>query len=233
MKSEMKRYFPILIILSLMIVAYLLGATEYLSFENLKSHHEMLKTYVLRHPFLSAFFYIIIHCVAIALSLPAYFFLTLLGGFLFPQPWSTFYVIIAATSGSLLLFLTLRLATEDILKKKAGHWLLKMEKGFQKNAVSYLLFLHFSHLFPFWLINLAAAIFAIPLFTFIWTTVVGIIPSSFIFTQIGAGLGAAFATDEPISLSTIFNLKIKIALLCIGILPLIILLFKRRAYRTA
>jgi uncharacterized membrane protein YdjX (TVP38/TMEM64 family) len=227
----MKRFLPIFIIIVLMILAYLLGATEYLSYEHLKEHYVTLQMLVDQHPILAPLLYWSIHCLAIALSLPVYFFLTILGGFLFPQPWSTIYVITAATTGSLLLFLTLRLAADDILKKKAGAFLVKMEKGFQRNAPSYLLFLHFSHLFPFWLINIAAALFEIPLWTFIWTTVVGIIPSSFIFTQIGAGLETFLTTNQPISIRAFFNLKIKIALIALGILPLIILFFKKRHAR--
>jgi uncharacterized membrane protein YdjX (TVP38/TMEM64 family) len=224
----MKRYLPLFVILLLMILVYLLGVDHYLTYDNLKKNHEILRTYVLEHPFLSPFIFMSITSLAIALSLPFYFFLTIIAGFLFPELWSMLYVVIAATVGSTLLFLTLRLATNDILRKKAGPFLLKVERGFQKNAVIYLLFLHFSHLFPFWLINVAAALFVVPLSTFIWTTCVGILPSSYIFTQIGSGLGKILDTDERFSLNAFFNLKMKIALILLGLLPLIFLFTKKK-----
>jgi len=67
-----------------------------------------------------------------------------------------------------------------------------MDHGFQNNAASYLLFLRFVPLFPFWLVNLAPAFFKVQLSTYIWTTFVGIIPGSFVYTQAGSGLGVIF-----------------------------------------
>ena len=162
-----------------------------------------------------------------ALSLPGGAILSLFGGFLFPQPFSTIYVVIGATIGAALIFLAARSALGEILYKKAGNIFNKMEKGFQENAISYLFFLRLVPIFPFWIVNLAAAFFRVSFWTYLWTTFLGIAPGSFVFTQAGAGLSAIFETGQTFSLSTIFNMQIRIALIALGIFALIPILIKK------
>jgi uncharacterized membrane protein YdjX (TVP38/TMEM64 family) len=69
-------------------------------------------------------------------------------------------------------------------------------EGFRTNAFSYLLFLRLVPLFPFVLVNLAAAFAAIPLSTFILATAIGIIPGTFVFASIGGGLDSAVAAQS-------------------------------------
>ena len=66
-------------------------------------------------------------------------------------------VVLAATLGSLIVFLAARYAIGDLLYKKAGPFVRRMEEGFRKNAFSYLMFLRLVPLFPFWLVNLVPA----------------------------------------------------------------------------
>ncbi|MBA3815833.1 MAG: VTT domain-containing protein, partial [Parachlamydiaceae bacterium] len=97
----------------------------------------------------------------------------------------------------------------------------------QENAASYLLFLRFVPLFPFWLVNIAPAFFGVSLLTFVWTTLVGIFPGTLVFTLAGAGLEKILENNEPFSLSTIFNTQIKMALILLGITALVPIALKR------
>ena len=115
----------------------------------------------------------------------------------------------------------------DSLKKKAGPFLSKMKKGFNDNAASYMLFLRFVPVFPFWIVNLAPAFFGVHLRTFIWTTLVGIIPGSLVFTLAGGGLEKILDTNKAFSISTLFNTELKIALTLLGILSLLPILLKK------
>lgn len=216
-----KKWIPIIVILILMAIAYFSGITDYLNFDNLKTHREKLLNLIASHPILSPALFMLLYIIVVALSLPGGAILTLLGGFLFGVPIGTLYVVIAATIGASLIFLAARTALGDILKRKAGPFLSKMEKGFQKNAVSYLLFLRFIPLFPFWLVNLAPAFFQVRIWTYIWTTFIGIIPGSYVYTQAGKGLAAIFDTGESFSLDSIFNTHIKIALIVLALFVLI------------
>lgn len=222
-----KRYLPLLFILLGMATVYFSGLYHYLSFETLRSYHDTLKVFILAHPITTPLLYIVTYIILTALSVPGAVFLTLLGGYLFPQPLSTIYVLFSATCGATLIFLAARTAFGDSLKAKAGPFLQKMEKGFKENAVSYLLFLRFVPLFPFWIVNLAPAFFGVRLSTFVWTTLVGIAPGSFVFTLAGSGLEKIFSTGQTFSLGAVFNTQLKIALTLLGVLALVPIVIKK------
>jgi len=223
----MKRFLPLLIILLAMALIYVFGIQHYFSFEAVKKYHQTLKGFVAIHPLATAFLYILIYITATTLSIPGAIFFTLLGGYLFPQPLSTLYAVFSATCGAMLIFLAARTALKEVLKKKAAPFFKKMEKGFQKNAASYLLFLRFVPLFPFWLVNIVPAFFNVPLKTYVWTTLVGITPASIVFTLAGGGLEKVFENEAPFSISALFNTEIKIALALFVILVLIPPILKR------
>ncbi|NGX59770.1 MAG: hypothetical protein KR126chlam3_00927 [Chlamydiae bacterium] len=221
------RYIPLLIIVILMLFAYFSGIYKALDFETLKYHHNELTEFVNRNPIQTPLMFISMYIAVAALSLPVAIFLSLLAGFLFPQPFCTIYVVIGATIGATILFLAAKTALGGFLKKKASPFLAKMADGFQKNAASYLLFLRFVPFFPFWVVNLAPAFFNIRLRTFIWTTLIGITPGTFVSTQAGRGLNAIFESEEGFTFGAIFNTEMKIALICLGILSLIPILVKK------
>ncbi len=225
--SFLRRSIPLLVIVALMLVAYFTGLDRFLSYDYFKLVHDDLKRWVAMHAASSVLLFILAYIVSTALSLPGGFILSLVGGFLFPIPLSTLYVIIGATIGATLLFYAARTALGDALHKKAGPFLKKMEKGFQEDAASYLLFLRFVPLFPFWLVNLAPAFFKVRASTYIWTTCVGIAPGAFVFTLAGSGLSAIFESKEGLSLNAIFNLKIKIALIALAVISLVPIFIKK------
>lgn len=226
-KEKMKKFIPILIIVALMLVGYFTGFYKSLDFDTLKYHHNELIEYVNNNPIMTPFMFMGTYAASTALSIPGGLLLSLLGGFLFRQPWSTIYVVIGATTGASLLFLAAKTALGGFLRKRAGPFLKKMEAGFNENAVSYMLFLRFVPLFPFWLVNLAPAFFRVRLRTYIWTTLVGITPGAFVFTQAGRGLGAIFETSEAFSLASVLNNETKIALIALGIFALIPIFIKK------
>lgn len=210
-----------------MVMIYFTDVYTYLSFNALKANHKLLKVIIVQHPLFVPLLFILSYIIFTALSVPGGIFLSLLGGYLFPQPLSTIYVVFSATCGATLIFLTARTALGDSLRKKAGPFLRKMENGFQKNAASYLLFLRFVPLFPFWIVNLAPAFFGVSLRTFIWTTLVGITPGSVVFTLVGGGLEHIFASDQPFSIDAIFNIQLKTALFLLSLLALVPIIIKR------
>lgn len=210
-----------------MAAGYFSGLYKSLDYETLRYHHVELTEYVNDSPIMTPFMFMGTYAFATALSIPGGLILSLIGGFLFKQPWAMLYVLIGATVGATLIFLAAKTAIGDLLRKKAGPRLAKMEKGFNKNPASYLLFLRFVPLFPFWLVNLAPAFFNVRLWTFIWTTFVGIAPGAFVITQAGRGLGAIFESNEEFSLKTLFNTQLNIALICLGVFSLLPILIRK------
>lgn len=225
--EKVKKWIPLILIVILMIIAYFSGILKYFSFDKLQMHRHAIIAFVSSHWTMASLLYIFLYVIVAALSLPVAVFLSLVGGFLFPQPFSTIYIVVGATIGATLVFLAAKTALGDVLKRKAGRLLQKIESGFLKNGVSYLLFLRLVPIFPFWLVNLAPAFLNVRVSTFIWTTFVGIIPGSFVFAQAGAGLGAILDSQQGFSISAIFNWQVKIALIALGVFALIPIFIKR------
>jgi len=223
----MKRFLPLIILSALMLIAYLLDLHHYLTMEQIREHRTSLLAIVEAHPIQAPLLYMALYIIVTALSIPGAVFLTIAGGFLFPQPWATIMVVFSATLGACCIFLVAKTVLGDILKKKAGNLLNRMRKGFEENAINYLLFLRLVPIFPFWAVNLAPAFFGVSLPTFFWTTFLGIIPGTFVFAQAGTGLGAIFDAGKTLTIDTIFNQEVKIALIALGLFALLPIIIKK------
>lgn len=224
--KKLKRYLPLLIIACISFMAWTLGVHHYFSFDVLRLHHEELEAYINLHPLTSFTIYMGVYIAIVGLSIPGATFMTLLGGFLFGQSLGTCLVIVSATVGATILFLSAKLASEDFLNQKAGPWMSKMKAGFQENAFYYLLTLRLIPIFPFVAINLVAAVFQIPLKTFVVGTFIGIIPGSFVFVSIGNALKDVVLTTD-LTPKIILEPKFIIALVGLGTLSLLPVFYKR------
>jgi len=213
-------YVPLIILLILSILVWSLGWQHYLNFESFKAHHHTIELFIIKHYGLSVLIFACLYIACGALSIPGATLLTVGSGFLFGQMMGVMISVISATLGATLLFLSARLASTDLLKKKAGGWVKKMQDGFRENAFSYLMTLRLIPLFPFVAINLVAALLQIPLRTFFFGTLIGIIPGSFVFASIGVGLHEVI--EQPnFHLNLILNPPILMALIGLGVLSLL------------
>lgn len=201
--AVIKRFLPITIIIILIVIAYLTGLTRHLTWDNFEMVHRVAMDYVQKHPLTSPLIFIGIYTIYASLALPGILLLTILGGFLFPLPLSTFYVICSATMGGSILFLSTRRASENFLSKKVELFS-KIEKGFQRNAAGYMLFLRLVPLFPSWFVTVSSALFGVRLTTFIWTTFIGITPCAFLLTSMGAGIMMMLESKNPWTLNSFF-----------------------------
>lgn len=226
--KHLSRFIPLLIIVVLMALFYALGVNDYFSWEVFKEHRASIKRFVNSYPVTSPLIYSAIYALIAALSIPVAFLLSMIGGFLFPQPLSTFCVVVGATCGASILFLVAKTALHDFLKKKFATLIDKMRSGFQRNAISYMLLLRVLPIFPFWLVNIAPVFFKVTFTTFVWTTFVGIIPGAFVYTQAGRGIDAIFEGEGSISFWDLLNREMVIGLIGIIILAIIPMVVKRK-----
>jgi len=226
-KRSFKQLIPIGIILLIMGAIYLLVTLDVIDIQIIKKQHVAIKAAVLRHRVLSPILFILVYIFIVALSLPIGSFLTMFGGYLFSTISATIYVIIGATTGATIIFLASRYALSSFFRKKAGGFIEKLQKGFQENSVSYLLFLRIVPLFPFWALNISLAFLNVSLLNFAWTCFVGIIPGTFVYVSAGSGLGEALAMGGKVDAAAIFNWKLRLALIGIALLILVPVIYKK------
>jgi uncharacterized membrane protein YdjX (TVP38/TMEM64 family) len=206
-----KRLIPLLVLCAGLAAFFLFGLDDYLTFETLRENRAWLLQQVAESAVVTSLVFMAIYT----------------GGFLFGQWLGSAYVIVAATIGATILFLAARTALGDLLRAKAGPFLKKMEAGFQENALSYLLVLRLIPLFPFFIVNLVPAFLGVSLRVYVIGTFVGIIPGSFVYATVGAGLGSIFDAGEEFSASSILTPEIITALIGLAILALLPVAYKK------
>lgn len=221
------RLTPLILVIVGIWLVFHFGLNQYLSFEAIKTHKELLLTWINTHYLLSVLFFMLVYVAVVALSIPGAVFLTLAAGFLFGSILGTVYVVIAATIGATCIFLIVQFSLGQWLAEKNGTWVAKMQQGFQENALQYLLFLRLVPLFPFPVVNVVPGILNIKKSTYVIGTFFGIMPGSFVYAWLGHGLGNAFSTGQAPNLSIIFEPAVFWPLLGLAALSLIPILYKR------
>lgn len=220
-------------------VALLLGAVaavllffwfdlgRFLTLEALKANRQSLLAYYADHKAITVVSFMAIYIAQTVLSLPGAAILSLAAGAIFGVLLGTLYACIAATIGATLAFLVTRYLLRDLVLSKFGSTLEGMNRELEQRGLSYLLFLRLMPIFPFFLINLAAGLTHLPLRTFFFGTMFGIIPADFVFVNAGASL----ATID--SLADVASPRVLVSLALLGLLALLPVLynkFKRRKH---
>lgn len=223
----MRRFLPLAAIALAMVLFFALDLQRFLSFDALRDNRDDLQAFVAENAVAAVLLYIAIYMVAVALSLPGGLVLTVTGGFLFGNLFGTLWAVIGATVGATGIFLAARTALGDSLRRKAGPALKRMEDGFRKDAFNYLLFLRLVPVFPFFVVNLVPAFLGVSTHTFVIATLIGIIPGTFVFAQVGRGLDSVLATGGEPDISTILTADVLVALAALAVLAILPVLVKR------
>ena len=176
---------------------------------------------------LSALAFIGIYFVTVALSIPGATLLTLSGGFLFGPVLGTFLVNLGASSGAFAIFLAARYFLGSKVQEKYGDKLAKFNKEMEANGSSYLLTLRFIPLFPFFLINLLSGFTTVKASTFLWTTIFGILPGSFVYAYLGYA-GSSLEAGE-----SLLTPEIILALCLLAVISLVPVVYKKVKARKA
>jgi len=210
-----KKFIVALIILGIIIVLQFLPITEWMSLTQLKAHRDYLQQVVSEHYLLSVICYISLYITAVAFSIPVGVLLTLAGGFLFGVIAGLFYANIGATLGATISFLLVRYLIGKTIQQKYAAQLAKFNKVMKLYGKNYLLVIRFIAVIPFFLVNILVGLTNLSLWTFIWTTAIGILPGSLVYTFAGQQL------NEIESLRDIFSFNILLAFFFLALLALL------------
>jgi uncharacterized membrane protein YdjX (TVP38/TMEM64 family) len=202
-RVTLTRLIPLLILGAGLVAFFALGLNKYLTLDLVKENRDVLKDWVYQHKTQAVLLFIVAYVIVAAFSLPVSSLVSITGGFLFGSVFGAAWAIVGATIGATILFLVAKTALGDPLRARFADRIKAMEDGFRANAFSYLMLLRLVPLFPFWLVNLAAAFTGVSAMTFVLTTFIGIIPGAFVFASIGNGLNALFEAGEAPDLSIV------------------------------
>jgi len=206
------------IILILLVIAafavLLMTFGDSLTFENLRRKSTELKDYSNQHYAISVAIFVAIYIVSVAFSIPGATVLTLTSGLLYGTILAALYVNVGATIGATLAFVFVRYIAGGWVQKKYADKLIKFNKELSINGAKYLLTMRFIPAFPFWLINVFAGLTKIRLWTFFWTTSVGIIPGSLVYANAGKQVGSLESASDILT-PPVYGAFLLLAVFCI------------------
>jgi uncharacterized membrane protein YdjX (TVP38/TMEM64 family) len=200
---------------------YFFDMQQYLSFKSLKANQERLNVVYHENPIIFMSGFIGIYFLIVALSLPGATILTLTAGAIFGSVLGTFLVNAGATLGATIAFLSARFIFRDWVENKFNDKLVFINNGISDNPISYLLFLRLVPLFPFFLVNLVLGVTQVRLSIYFLSTMIGIMPGSFVYANAGSNL-ARINTISDIASPEIFG-----AFILLGIFALIPAFYRR------
>ena len=251
-RAVWRRLLPLVILAALIALAFWSGLADYFSLQRVAENREALTGFVRENFLLAILAFTLLYVVVTALSLPTGALLTITGGFLFGSVIGGSAVVLGATIGATIIYLIAKSSLGEPLAARAGPWLARLRQGFQEDAMSYLLFLRLVPAFPFAVVNLVPAFLGVPLRTYVIGTFFGIIPGTFAFAWLGAGLdsiievqqeayrqcvaaqGAGAACRFELDPGALLTNEILIAFVALGVVALIPPLLRRwRNGRTA
>lgn len=242
--SPLRRLAGPLVLLAALAGGYVLGLHKYLSFAAIAENRALLSAFTSDNIILAVAAFIAIYTLAVAVSFPGASILTILAGLLFGWFTGGLAAIIAATLGATIVFQITKSSFGDIMAKKAGPFLNRISAGFADDAFNYMLFLRLVPAFPFWLVNIAPALANVKLRTFVTTTFLGIIPGTFAFASIGAGLDSILTAQQnaraqcltiklpaecpfELSVSSLITTELLLAFAALGVVSLIPVAIKK------
>ena len=205
---------------------------DYLSFEAFRENRDALVEWRDSNLLVAILVYGVVYVLAVAFSVPGAVWLTIAGGFLFGLFVGAATTVVSATIGATLIFLAAKTALRETLVRNAGAWLRRAEEEFQENEVSFMLLMRLVPAIPFFAVNIAAALLGVRLTTYVWTTLLGIIPGSTVYTWVGAGIDDVIARGETPNLGLIFEWTILgpiLGLCALAVLPILIRKLRARA----
>lgn len=239
------RMLPLALLAAATVLVFATGLHRYLSLDALLTYRGKLQAFVAEGQARALASLAGVYIAVVALSIPGSVFLTILAGFLFGTLVGGLLAVVSATIGAILVFVLARTSVGDLLVRRARGRLKTLTDGFRREAFSFLLFLRFLPVVPFWLVNLGAAVSGIPLRTFAAATALGIVPLTFTFATAGAGLDGVIAAhqreqraclaagpgaqcERALDLADLVTPRIVIALAVVGVLSLVPVLLRRR-----
>ena len=217
-----RRVLRIAMLVAILVAAVLLR--DHISPQALVANHAALMEWREANPLLTLIVFFAASVTIAAISLPGVIMLKLIAGYLFGLLYGTLIAALAATIGATILFLAVRAGFGESLlaryRDRMGHGLIgRVCAGFRDNELRALFLLRLLPPIPFVVSNALPALLGARPRNFVFTTLIGILPSALVFTAIGTGLGDVLSAGQLPALGgqTFFLLTIPLVIAVITI----------------
>jgi pyruvate/2-oxoglutarate dehydrogenase complex dihydrolipoamide dehydrogenase (E3) component/uncharacterized membrane protein YdjX (TVP38/TMEM64 family) len=196
------------------IAYYALDLGQYLNLQYLKNSQQHFRDYYSAFPVQAIALYFAIYVLVTGLSLPGATIVTLAGGALFGLVTGTLIVSFASAIGATLAFLMSRHLLREPVKRRFRKQFDALDEGVRRDGVFYLITLRLVPVFPFFVVNLLMGLTAMRIWTYYWTSQLGMFAGTVVYVNAGTQLG------KINSLGDIASPGILLSFAILGLFPL-------------
>lgn len=214
MQMHVKRISLLFFMVMIVAGATYLWLGDYLTFDSIQRNQTALLEFIDRHYAKAVLLYILIY-VATGLFLPGALILTISGGMLFGTLPAVMYANTGATCGSILAFMLSRHALGHYIQRRFAIQLERFNQELSRHGPHYLLVLRILPIVPFFVVNYGAGLTRIPFVSFVWTTSIGMLPGSLIYSYFGSKLARISEAEG------LFSWEILLALVLLSLFALL------------
>ncbi len=194
---------------------FVLDLGRFLTLAAVRQSLDGLRAAQTAHPVLALGTFMLAYVLMAALSLPGATVMGLAGGAIFGFWIGTIAVSFASTMGATLAFLLSRYLFRDVVRRRFGARLDPFDDGVRREGAWYLFGLRLIPVFPFFLVNLAMGLTAMPARTFYWVSQLGMLGGTMVFVNAGRELARLD------SLAGILSPSLLLAFALLGLFPVV------------
>lgn len=173
--------------------------SPYLSLDTIKFYKDSFYEYTLIQPLQARCIYSLVYFILASSFLPVALLLNILGGFLFGTIEGVIMVTIITGIAAMVNIWAVRFLFGAFLEKRYAQTFATFNRAFQRDGISYLFFVRLSGLFPFPIANVLLGLTNVSLYTYFWTTTLGMIPGSILFVYMGKQLATLTSIKDILS----------------------------------
>ena len=200
---------------AVVVVFFAFDLERYFTLDVFKHNYKILQSYCHAHP-IEALLYFGVSDLAVAtFSIPVSALMTIFAGALFGFFPALIVVTIATNIGATLVFIAARFLFHDVVQRKYAARFPVINEGIRRDGGVYLFAIRLAPFFPFWMVNLLAALTPIRISIFFWITLLGSMPARILYILAGVEL------DRIESIEDVFSPMLVILFILLGLLPLI------------
>jgi len=157
----------------------------------------------------------------------------LLAGFIFGKWLGTIILVIGLSVGATILYIFGNYFLKEVIKEKFLKRFKNLEIKFKKSEFIFLLIYRFVGGIPFAIANVLPCLFNVKILNFFWSTLIGIIPSTFLIVSIGSGLEKIINQnlEAPKILEIIYSPDIYIPMIAFVALIIITIITRKIFYK--
>jgi uncharacterized membrane protein YdjX (TVP38/TMEM64 family) len=197
-KRTLLRLLPAALLVGAAAAALAGGLAEHLTPAGIAQHRAAWIALAHAHPAASVISFVLLYAVLAGAGMPVSLLLSLTGGLVFGAELGGLAIVAAASLAALISYGVVRFAVADWVERRMtpGSRLHDLVEAMRARGFWVILSARLMPVMPFPLVNVACGVARAPVRQFALATVIGAVPSSFIYAGLGSGLGTSLSAGS-------------------------------------